>query len=268
MVYKTFFCIVSFFNVSCLRSAPTSRASAWKVWKWIQNHYFFFHMCIFFSAPGQELKMSVNEHRINSDSLHTVVNFLLLFLLVKNNFSLRLFLFPCVYCVSSFHLFYNIPISLARSTLSVLHLVFRYSLFFCWWDIKPFHSLTRPLMFLKIKNNYTMSNFAMFCTIFINLEYWTRPLMATCLYSFSVRLLCLDKSALRFVAHGDIVVPSHQTDWGRRSFFNCGCSWNLLPVDLRSSSFRLDIFAKRLKTRLFGSLLTRGHKLLNVYHSL
>ena len=53
--------------------------------------------------------------------------------------------------------------------------------------------------------------------------------------------------------HGDIVVPSHRTDWGLRSFAVAGpSSWNALPVDLRSSSFGLDTFAKHLKTHLFG----------------
>ena len=37
---------------------------------------------------------------------------------------------------------------------------------------------------------------------------------------------------------GDIVVPSHRTDWGLRSFAVAGpSSWNALPVGLRSSSF-------------------------------
>ena len=56
------------------------------------------------------------------------------------------------------------------------------------------------------------------------------------------------RSALRSAAHGDIVVPSHRTDWGLRSFAVAGpSSWNALPVDLRSSSFGLDTFAKHLK---------------------
>ena len=41
------------------------------------------------------------------------------------------------------------------------------------------------------------------------------------------------RSALRSAAHGDIVVPSHRTDWGLRSFAVAGpSSWNALPVDL------------------------------------
>ena len=55
--------------------------------------------------------------------------------------------------------------------------------------------------------------------------------------------------------HGDIVVPCHRTNWGLRSFdFLAGPSsscWNVLPVDLRSSSSALDTFAKLLKTHLF-----------------
>ena len=61
------------------------------------------------------------------------------------------------------------------------------------------------------------------------------------------------RSALRSAAHGDIVVPSHRTDCGLRSLAVAGLSsWNALPVDLRSSSFGLDTFAKHLKTHIFG----------------
>ena len=56
------------------------------------------------------------------------------------------------------------------------------------------------------------------------------------------------RSALKSAAHVDIVVPSHRTDWGLRSFAVAGpSSWNALPVGLRSSSFDLDTFAKHLK---------------------
>ena len=66
------------------------------------------------------------------------------------------------------------------------------------------------------------------------------------------------RSALRSAAHGDIVVPSHRTDWGLRSFAVAGpSSWNALPVGLRSSSFGLDTFAKHLKTHLFGLAYSR-----------
>ena len=61
------------------------------------------------------------------------------------------------------------------------------------------------------------------------------------------------RSVLRSAAHGDIVVHGHRTDWGMRYFAVAGpSSWNVLPVDLRSSSFSLDTFAKHLKTHLFG----------------
>ena len=66
------------------------------------------------------------------------------------------------------------------------------------------------------------------------------------------------RSALRSAAHGDIVVPSHRTDWGLKSFAVAGpSSWNALPVSLRSSSFSLDMFAKHLKTHLFGVAYSR-----------
>ena len=66
------------------------------------------------------------------------------------------------------------------------------------------------------------------------------------------------RSALRSAAHGDIVVPSHRTDWGLRSFaVSDPSSWNALPVGLRSSSFSLDTFAKHLKTHLFGLAYSR-----------
>ena len=61
------------------------------------------------------------------------------------------------------------------------------------------------------------------------------------------------RSTLRSAAHGDIVVPSHRTDWGLRSFVVPGpSSWNALPVGMRSSSSGLDTFAKHLKTHTFG----------------
>ena len=56
------------------------------------------------------------------------------------------------------------------------------------------------------------------------------------------------RSALRFATHGDIVVPSHRTGWGLRSFAVAGLSsWNALPIGLRLSSFGLDTFAKHSK---------------------
>ena len=64
--------------------------------------------------------------------------------------------------------------------------------------------------------------------------------------------------ALRSAAHCDIVVPSHRTDWGLRSFAVAGpSSWNVLSADLRSSSSYLDTFAKHLKTHLFREACPR-----------
>ena len=46
------------------------------------------------------------------------------------------------------------------------------------------------------------------------------------------------RSALRSVAHCDIVVPGHRTDWGLRSFAVAGpSSCNVLPVDLSLDTF-------------------------------
>ena len=43
-------------------------------------------------------------------------------------------------------------------------------------------------------------------------------------------------------------------------------SWNVLPVDLKSSCFSYDMFAKHLKTHLFGlaDILMTGHALLGL----
>ena len=81
------------------------------------------------------------------------------------------------------------------------------------------------------------------------------------------------RSALRSAAHGGIVVPLHRTDWGMRSFAVAGPrSWNVLPTDLRFSSFSLDIFAKHLKKNIsiWFSLPThsRAHALLSLYYIL
>ena len=77
------------------------------------------------------------------------------------------------------------------------------------------------------------------------------------------------RSALRSAAHGDIVVPSHRTDWSLRSFAMAGpSSWNALPVDLRSSFFGLDTFAKHLKTPIRFGILMNEHALLSLYHIL
>ena len=54
------------------------------------------------------------------------------------------------------------------------------------------------------------------------------------------------RPTLRSADHGDIVVTiiSHHIDWGLRSFdLDYPCSWNILPVDLRSPSPGLNTFA-------------------------
>ena len=72
--------------------------------------------------------------------------------------------------------------------------------------------------------------------------------------------------ALRSAAHGDIVVASHRTDWGLRFFAVADpSSWSVLPVGLRSSSFSLDMFAKHLKTHLFGLAYSRQGTHFRVY---
>ena len=78
------------------------------------------------------------------------------------------------------------------------------------------------------------------------------------------------RSALRSAAHGDIVVPSHRTDWGLRSFAVAGpSSWNALPVGLRSSSLWFRYFCKALEnTSIWFSVLTTGHALLSMYYIL
>ena len=78
------------------------------------------------------------------------------------------------------------------------------------------------------------------------------------------------RSALGSAAHGDIVVPSHRTDWGLRSFAVAGpSSWNALPVGLRSFLFWFRYFCKALKnTSIWFSVLTTGHALLSMYYIL
>ena len=46
------------------------------------------------------------------------------------------------------------------------------------------------------------------------------------------------RSALRSAAHGDIVVPGHRTDWGLRSFADCG-SW---PQQLECFACWFEVF--------------------------
>ena len=61
------------------------------------------------------------------------------------------------------------------------------------------------------------------------------------------------RSALRSAVRGDLVVPSHRTDWGSRAFAVAGpsCYWNELPVELRDLTVSSATFAKHLKTHLF-----------------
>ena len=60
------------------------------------------------------------------------------------------------------------------------------------------------------------------------------------------------RSALRSAVRGDLVVPSHRTDWGLRAFAVAGPScWNELPVELRDLTVSPATFAKHLKTHLF-----------------
>ena len=78
------------------------------------------------------------------------------------------------------------------------------------------------------------------------------------------------RSALRSAAHGDIVVPSHRTDWGLRSF--CG-GW---PQQLECFACWFEVFlfwfryfCKALKnTSIWFSVLTTGHALLSLYYIL
>ena len=81
------------------------------------------------------------------------------------------------------------------------------------------------------------------------LSYQVVSTTVTAFFTVPQTSLVPGRSALRSASHGDIVVPSHRTDWGLRSFAVAGpSSWNALPVSLRSSSFSLDTFAKHLKT--------------------
>ena len=65
------------------------------------------------------------------------------------------------------------------------------------------------------------------------------------------------RSALRYAAHGEIVVPSHRTDWGLRSFAIAGpSSLNVSLIGLRSI-FGVDTFAKHIKAHLFSLAYSR-----------
>ena len=60
------------------------------------------------------------------------------------------------------------------------------------------------------------------------------------------------RSALISAVRGDLVVPSHRTDWGLRAFAVADPSyWNELPVELRDLTVSPATFAKQLKTHLF-----------------
>ena len=55
--------------------------------------------------------------------------------------------------------------------------------------------------------------------------------------------------ALKSVVRGDLVVPSHMTDWGLRAFAVAGLScnsWHELPVELRDLTVGPATFAKHL----------------------
>ena len=77
------------------------------------------------------------------------------------------------------------------------------------------------------------------------------------------------RSALRYAAHSDIVVPSHWADWGLRSVVVAGhSSCNALPVSLRYSSFSLDTVAKHIKRIYWVMRIKTGHVLLSLYYIL
>ena len=60
------------------------------------------------------------------------------------------------------------------------------------------------------------------------------------------------RSALRSAVRGDLVVPSHRTDWGLGALAVAGPScWNELPVELRDLTVSPATFAEQLKTHLF-----------------
>ena len=62
------------------------------------------------------------------------------------------------------------------------------------------------------------------------------------------------RSALRSAVRGDLVVPSHRTDWGLRAFAVAGPScWNELPVELRDLTVGPATFAKTLEDALVQS---------------
>ena len=57
------------------------------------------------------------------------------------------------------------------------------------------------------------------------------------LVAFCTKGPAVGRSVLRSAVRGDLVVPSHRTDWGLRAFAVAGPSyWNELPVELRDLS--------------------------------
>ena len=73
-----------------------------------------------------------------------------------------------------------------------------------------------------------------------------------------------------WMQHGDIVVPSHRTDWGLRSFAVAGpSSWNALPCWFEVFLFWFRYFCKALEnTSIWFSVLTTGHALLSMCYIL
>ena len=74
------------------------------------------------------------------------------------------------------------------------------------------------------------------------------------------------RSVLRSAVCGDLVVPSHRTYWGLRTFAVAGTScWNELPVELRDLTISPGSFAKHSKTLLFRVVFFLiKHALLNL----
>ena len=59
---------------------------------------------------------------------------------------------------------------------------------------------------------------------------------------------------MRSAVRGDLVVPSHRTDWGLRAFAVAGPScWNELPVELRDLTVSPATFCETLEDALVQS---------------
>ena len=145
----------------------------------------------------------------------------------------------------------RLPWSLVQQLQSVLNSAARLI-----FGLKRFDHITPALMdlhWLSYPHRITYK----LCMIMFKCLRGSTPASILAGYCTSTSLVS-GRSSLRSAAHGDIVVPSHRTDWGLRSFAVAGpSSWNALPVGLRSSSFSLDTFAKHLKTHLFGLAYSR-----------